>query len=369
MSLAHLINEYAVAPLPAEEELRLQVLDSYQILDSEDEQSYDDLTHLASVLCDTPTALITLLDKERQWVKSSVNWAKRQEARDVSFCSHAILRPGELMQVRNTLEDPRFKRNPLVTGTSRVRFYAGVPLVTREGTALGTICVLDRKARVMSFAQEQALKCLARQVVAQLELRVSVRELEQESLTDPLTGAWNRRAFHRLLREIWAKHSRTGAGLGLLMIDIDHFKSINDRFGHPEGDLILKQVSKLLADNLRPSDRLIRYGGEEFCCVLEDYDLDSATIIAERARVAVQSAPWVNQAITVSIGVSGASPEDEPTPNLLIARADSALYQAKRSGRNKVQVFESEAMPPYSETILEMPTLQRESWQDLPVSA
>lgn len=246
------------------------------------------------------------------------------------------------MQVPDAIEDVRFAQNPLVTGTPQVRFYAGVPLVTREGAALGTICVIDRKPRLMKATQEEALKCLARQVVALLELRVSVVELEQQSMTDPLTGAWNRRAFQRLSREQWTRHARSRASLALLMIDIDHFKSINDHYGHPEGDLVLKRVSQILAANLRPSDRLVRYGGEEFCCLLESCDLGSARMIAERAQAAVSRADWMNKAVTVSIGISDAFPAIDENQNLLIARADSALYLAKHRGRDRVQVFEAQ---------------------------
>jgi len=334
-------KEYRGAPLAVNEEDRLQALEAYQILDTEDEQPYDDLVHLAATLCGAPIAMVTFIDRYRQWFKSKLGVDNREDPRYLSFCAHAILRPGELMMVPNALEDPRFADSPLVTGGTAIRFYAGVPLVTREGAAIGTICVIDRKPSTLTAAQERALHGLARQVVAQLELRQTVAELETQSMTDALTGVWNRRAFQLRLREEWARHTRSGEELGLLMIDIDFFKSINDTFGHPEGDLVLQRVAQLLGQNLRMNDHLARYGGEEFSLLLSGRDLQEALIAAERARLAVSSAEWPNMPVTVSIGVSTAIPASGEDPNLLIARADHALYQAKRRGRNRAEVFQA----------------------------
>jgi diguanylate cyclase (GGDEF)-like protein len=322
-----------------EEEDRLKILESYHILDTEEERAYDDLTYLASTLCATSTALITFIDRDRQWIKSRVNWGKRENPRDVSFCAQAILEPASVTQVCDAATDVRFAHYPCVANAPHVRFYAGVPLLTREGAALGTICVMDEIPRLMTGDQEEALRCLARQVMAQLELRVSVSELEQQTLIDPLTGSWNRRAYQRMLREEWAKASRTGAPLAMLMIDIDHFKMLNDKHGHPAGDVALKQVARLLTKNLRPTDRLVRYGGEEFCCLLPECSIREAEVIAERARDAISSAQWEHRPVTVSIGVSETLPIVDDEPNLLIARADSALYLAKNSGRNRVNSF------------------------------
>lgn len=330
------VDEAPAALLPPNEEERLQVLESYGILDTEEEQAYDDLTHLATALCQTPTAMMTLIDRDRQWVKSRVNWERRQNPRDVSFCAHTILRPGKLMLVPDLAKDPRFVANPMVTGEPKARFYAGVPLVTREGTALGALCVIDRRPRTLTEEQSRALESLARQVVAQLELRVQVAELEKQSLTDPLTGVWNRRAFYRLLRNEWARHTRSGQPLALLMVDIDHFKQVNDTYGHPGGDAVLQEVAETLAASIRPSDTLFRYGGEEFCCVLTGCDLETAVGIAERARAAVAGAPRGGVAVTVSVGAAAALAGAGMTTNLLVGKADEALYAAKEAGRNRV---------------------------------
>ncbi len=334
-------NPYRGAPLPINEEERLRVLQAYRLLDTDEEQSYDDLTFIAATVCAVPIAMVTLVDCDRQWFKSKIGMESRETLREVSFCARAILEPGEVLEVPNALEDARFADNPLVTEGEKIRFYAGVPLVTREGAAVGTICVIDRKPGKLNAAQEGALRALARRVVAQMELRQAAQELETHSLTDALTGAWNRRAFQMRLQEEWARQSRADGSLALLMIDIDGFKSFNDSFGHPEGDAVLQAVTRLLGESLRRNDYLVRYGGEEFSILLSGCALSGATILAERARLAVRSAKWIHRPVTISTGVSVALPREGEDPYLLIARADHALYEAKRRGRDRVAVFEA----------------------------
>lgn len=155
---------------------RLEALRAYEILDTEPEQKFDDLTLLAKFICETPIALITFVDEDRQWFKSKIGLSAAQTPRTVSFCSHAILEEG-VMVVPDATADERFADNPLVTGDPGVRFYAGAPLVAPTGHALGALCVIDRVPRELTPSQSEALRALARQVVAQLELR---RRLKQE---------------------------------------------------------------------------------------------------------------------------------------------------------------------------------------------
>ena len=158
------------APLPRDEEARLHALRQYEVLDTAPEHDFDDLTRLASHSCGTPIALIGLIDRERQWFKSKVGLPLKETSRDMAFCAHTILQ-SDLLVVRDTLADDRFATNPLVTADPHIRFYAGMPLVTQEGYALGTLCVMDQVARELSVEQKQALKSLSLQVVKQLELR------------------------------------------------------------------------------------------------------------------------------------------------------------------------------------------------------
>lgn len=156
--------------IPRNETQRLRALHAYKILDTLAEQAYDDLTCLAAQICDAPIALISLVDRDRQWFKSRVGLDAEETSRKVSFCAHAIHHPGELLEVKDALEDQRFAGNPLVTGDPHIRFYAGMPIVDAAGLALGTLCVIDRKPRVLKQAQRQALKALSRQVMAQIRL-------------------------------------------------------------------------------------------------------------------------------------------------------------------------------------------------------
>jgi anti-sigma regulatory factor (Ser/Thr protein kinase) len=162
----------------AAESARLAALRQYAILDTEPEQRFDDLTLLASQICGAPIALITLVDAERQWFKSRVGLSQRETSRTISFCSHAIEQRG-LFVIKDATQDARFRNNPQVTGGHRIRFYAGAPLVTPEGHALGTICVIDHVPRDLTADQRLAMEALRRQVEAQLELRRNLLDLER----------------------------------------------------------------------------------------------------------------------------------------------------------------------------------------------
>jgi GAF domain-containing protein len=156
--------------IPANEARRLAALEEYQILDTEMEQSYDDITALAAHICKVPVTMISLVDSKRQWFKSKVGMEPQETPRDIAFCAHAILDHDPLI-VRDTTKDRRFARNPLVKGEPHIRFYAGFPLINPEGLALGTLCAVDRKPHQLSAEQQEAMLVLARQVMVLMEFR------------------------------------------------------------------------------------------------------------------------------------------------------------------------------------------------------
>ena len=165
-----------IAPLPDNEAARLAALHRYDILDTEPEQDFDDITLLAAQICGTPIALISLVDENRQWFKSKVGMTEVETSRDIAFCAHGILQEG-VFEVADALADKRFATNPLVTGKTAIRFYAGAPLVAPDGHTLGMLCVQDQVPHLLSPDQKLALQALSRQVVAQLEVRHSLKEL------------------------------------------------------------------------------------------------------------------------------------------------------------------------------------------------
>ncbi len=167
------------AALPDNEAARIEALHAYQILDSLPESQYQDIVALASTICGTPMAVISLVDQDRQWFKAKIGLEATETERDIAFCAHALLHADELMVVPDAMRDPRFADNPLVTGAMQVRFYAGAPLRTHDGLALGTLCVIDRTPRELTPAQANALSALSRQVMSHMELRQKILQLEQ----------------------------------------------------------------------------------------------------------------------------------------------------------------------------------------------
>lgn len=351
------------APFPVNESARLRALHEYAVLDSGAEQAFDDIARLAAFVCKTPISLVSLIDADRQWFKAKVGLEVSETPREHAFCAHAILQPSETMIVPDAAQDARFAANPLVTGAPHIRFYMGVPLVTPTGEALGTLCVIDRAPRRLDTEQMEVLSALARQVVSQLELRRSLKTLEDsiaeherhaermdeyqrameqtqaalesESATDGLTGLKNRRSFDERLQEELSAALRSGTPLALALLDVDRFKAYNDSFGHPAGDEVLRSVAAILRQCARPYDVVARYGGEEFAVILPRASREGALVVAERIRRSMQRAVWPQRAVTVSIGVAmlGA---DTASAAALIECADKALYGSKENGRNRV---------------------------------
>lgn len=152
---------------------RLKELIRLIILDTPPEQAFDEITQMAAVMCSAPIALISLVDEHRQWFKSAYGLTVPETPRHLAFCAHAIQTPEQTMVVNDALQDPRFVENALVTGEPHIRFYAGVPLVTAEGFALGTLCVIDRRARELTENQCAYLEFMAREVASMIEARHS----------------------------------------------------------------------------------------------------------------------------------------------------------------------------------------------------
>jgi diguanylate cyclase (GGDEF)-like protein len=316
----------------ADEAGRLRALKRYGVLDSGREQNFDAITSLVCSILDVPMCAVSLIDEDRQWFKSSVGLDVAETGRDLAFCDHTIRARG-VMLVEDATADPRFAANDLVTGDEHIRSYAGAPLVTPDGYQLGALCAIDRKPRSFDAEQMALLERFSGLVVEQLELRTMAHE-------DFLTGALTRRAFSERARVALAQHGRDGSPAALLALDIDHFKSVNDRFGHGTGDEVLKGLADTCRATLRPGDVLGRLGGEEFAVLLAATEFGDGLACAERLRLAIPLNPAIGcPAVTASFGLAMAT--DESVDDWFLA-ADTALYEAKRGGRNRCVVADRE---------------------------
>jgi PAS domain S-box-containing protein len=220
------------APLPENEAERLVALHSLGILDTPPELAFDELSALAAYICQTPIALISLVDADRQWFKSKVGWAAAETSREVAFCAHTILQ-SDLLVVPDASADGRFANNPLVTSPPSIRFYAGASLMTDEGRALGTLCVLDHKPHEMTADQARALRALSNQVVAQLRLHKQVAELNQINAELARANETLRVVVaHRQRTEQALRESEQRLGLAMRV----------SRQGPWEADLVAKQI-------------------------------------------------------------------------------------------------------------------------------
>ncbi|RPE79653.1 sensor domain-containing diguanylate cyclase [Vulcaniibacterium tengchongense] len=356
----------AVPPLPLatplEEAPRQLALDAYAILDTAPEQAYDDIVRLAATLCETPAAAISLIDRERQWFKARIGIEDAQTPRSEAVCDRAIRNPHELLVVEDFRAQAGIPAPPLRIGGRPVRFYAGMPLLSPEGHALGTVCVMDVRSRRLSAGQREGLGVLARQTGHLLELRryaleqrrllaereAFARRLEasredlqrrhdqlQHSAThDALTGLLNRTALSQLHEDPGVAERLARRPYTLMLLDIDHFKQVNDRYGHLLGDRALRAVADAVAASVRHGDFAARYGGEEFLILLPDTRLDDAAQVAERIRghIAQAALPFP---LTVSIGLAMGEPGRDWSEQVFV-RADQALYRAKAAGRNRV---------------------------------
>jgi diguanylate cyclase (GGDEF)-like protein/PAS domain S-box-containing protein len=471
---------------------RLSTLLCLHILDTPHEERFDRIARLVAAHFAVPIAAINIVDADRLWCKAEVGLGASELPRDISFCTHTI-RVSEPLIIGDTVADPRFCDNPFVVGAPYIRFYAGVPLRSAEGYALGTLCIMDTAPRQLApeeigqlrdfaawaereLTTEQLSEAVLRQQATEDALRLSEaryaavlaslsegivvqdadgairswnasaerilglsadqllsrssidprwraihengapfpgeehpamvtlrtgaaqeqvvmgvhkpdgsltwisvnahplrhhdaaapfgvvcsfvdithhKQLEQQltssqrqlerhnaalavlAATDGMTGIANKRTLLERLAVELSRVAQRAAPLSLVLMDVDHFKSYNDQFGHPAGDQVLTQVAKLLLANARSSDLVARYGGEEFVLLLPNTSDAGARRMAERCRAAIAQAPFPHRAVTASFGVATVHGPAGSAGELL-ERADQALYVAKRQGRDRV---------------------------------
>jgi diguanylate cyclase (GGDEF)-like protein len=311
---------------------RLAALRRYQVMDTPREETFDKITSLVRTILGVPICAVTLIDHDRQWFKSIQGVDAEETPRSVAFCDHTI-RSREALVVEDALGDPRFADNPFVTEDPNIRSYAGVPLKTPDGYNLGALCVVDTEPHAFTPAQIDILGNFAGLVMDELELRTIAHK-------DFLTGAATRRAFVDAANREIDRALRTGRRGSLVTFDLDHFKQINDTYGHAAGDAVLTAVSTTCEVGLRPTDLLGRVGGEEFAILLPEADLDNAISAAERLRRSIEQLVYRDVPglrATASFGIAQLEPGWDYAH--WAEAADQALYEAKHGGRNCTAVY------------------------------
>ncbi len=310
---------------------RIAAVDRLDVLDTPPEAPFEKIVDLVRTILNVPMATVTLVDRDRQWFLARRGMAAQQTPRAISFCAHTIQQRDPLL-VPDARLDPRFVNSPLVQGDPQVRSYAGVPLRTAEGYNVGALCAIDTRPRIFNDAEVNILVNFANIVTDELELRLIAQR-------DHLTGALTRRGFVEQASRELASHTRHGRPGALVMLDVDHFKGVNDRHGHAAGDQVLRQIAELCHSVIRPSDCLGRLGGEEFALLLPDSAPAEASAAAERFRELIAEHPFDIGAgrtlqVTVSLGVASLNPAITSVDTWLAA-ADTLLYRAKHKGRNR----------------------------------
>ena len=311
---------------PDNEAVRLKNLHSLKLLDTAPEERFDRLTRLARRLFDVPIALVSLVDANRQWFKSSAGLEVSETPREVSFCGHAILQD-QILEICDAEQDERFHDNPLVTDTPGIRFYAGHPLGLEDGSKLGTLCLLDTKPRRLNDEERELLRDLAR--MAEQEM-VAV----QMASMDELTLLSNRRGFRTLAQHALNVCDRLSRPATLLFFDLNDFKPINDRYGHAEGDNALKTFADVLRIAFRESDVVGRLGGDEFVALLTGSShVETTAIMARMKEILEERNATLHRgyAIRFSVGQIEYDSKRHDSVDRLLADADGAMYAHKQA--------------------------------------
>jgi diguanylate cyclase (GGDEF)-like protein len=301
----------SAAPKPINEQQRLAELRALDVLDSDDEERFDRITRLARRLFDVPTALVSIVDDDRVWFKSRQGMDEQENPRAHSFCAHAIL-GDDVLLVPDATADDRFADNPSVTTDPGVRFYAGCPILGPAGAKLGTFCVIDRETHKFTAADVESLRDLA----AIVEREILAARL---AIIDDLTGLSNRRGFVVLGERLVSVCERHRVPLTVAYFDLDHFKAVNDDFGHDEGHRALRAFARVLEHEVRDSDLIARVGDDQFVALLTH--APATTDVGERVQRALASTASEHPyELGVSYGTATRYPGDD-RPLVQLCRA------------------------------------------------
>lgn len=310
--------------MPVNEKERLHSLYMMDLLDKKDDERFDRLTRMAKTTFDVPIAVISLLDRDRQWLLSRGGIDTHETPRNLSFCAHAILEEGVFI-VKDTQMDTRFADNPFVTGEPWVRFYAGCPVRLPDGAIAGTICIIDTYPRPFSSAEINTLLDFAA-IVEDEFLILSM------AMTDALTGMPNSRGFYRSGEKRFTLSKEHNTPFSLLYFSIDNLKSINEVLGSKEGDAVVKTFASTLTKCLQEQDIAARMGGGEFAVLLSnsaEHDVDAFLLDLQTRMDALQVSGGKNYHINYSHGVIE---QDEKYTTLrdMLEESGKVMYAEKR---------------------------------------
>jgi diguanylate cyclase (GGDEF)-like protein len=322
---------YPDYPLPHNELQRLRDLERQGVLGHPGDEHFDRLVTLTASVLDAPIALISLVDRDRQWFLARHGLEIQETPRPMAFCAHAIAGDDTLV-VPDASQDSRFNTNPLVIADPNIRFYAGTPLQSREGHNLGTLCVIDRQPREFAAKQVTLLEELAQLVLRELELR-------RELTVNPLTGLANRASFLEQAEPELRRAREDQELLAMLALELDQFSQVRIRWGQDASDQALHDVAACLQAQHRPQDLLGQIGDQGFAMLMVDVDQAAAMERAEAIRTGISELGGVFRAsghqLSVTGGLTLLAPDDR-RPQELLLRAERALFLAQGNGRNQI---------------------------------
>ena len=326
-------------PRPIDEDDRVAALRELAALEQPRSEELDALARLASYVCGTPTAAVNLIDRDRQRQVASHGTEPTDASRDDAMCGYSILSQ-EVTYTADASQDAVFADNPFVTGEiASVRLYVAAPLVFRS-QVVGTLCAFDSRPAELSTEQIERLRDLADTTTRILELRRTAGELARVAIRDPLTGLPNRSLFEEALHRAMARRGRAVTSPGVVFVDLDEFKPVNDTFGHAAGDAVLREVARRMVGSVRATDLVARLGGDEFVVLVEESPDDrqaerALEHVAERVGHAIDGTFELPDGtvieLTASVGYAAAQGADD-TGEALLQRADAAMY-ARRGVR------------------------------------
>lgn len=349
---------YEKPEIPADEEERLDELYRLKVLDTAAEMRFDRYTSLVADIFDFPVVLVSLVDRERQWFKSSFGWSVRECPRDISFCGHTINQDG-VMVVPDAKKDKRFAGNPLVTGDPHIRFYAGAPVHCPNGRPIGSLCLIDHKPREFDDQQCKQLRQFADLIENEIrhnaDLELLRASVEFSAFYDPLTKLPNSRLLIDRLTKLLELSEADQRQVAVLLFNVTGLRLINQSLSTEAGDQLLKQLAERLQRCCPAGGTVARLQADEFVLVFPSFKRETGHIdwVADRARAALEKSFGLlgkEHYVQVQIGAS-VFPENGVTPAALLEQASAAIRFSNQGEPGAIRYFNKAESVSISESV------------------